>query len=175
MSRLSCTVDWPRFIQSFFTSLYAELTKLTRTWRKTWIQRPKQPWSTQEIRQMFQHPQHCRSSLKSRCLKIPWKRRMIASERVAMMMQTNHRNQDCASCFRCFSFSWHSQRCWVYSSSTWIHRVSKIILFGVNCALDFWWAPLINLNWWLRSIKERFNKSNLANVKINDLRCWMVH
>lgn len=40
-SRLSWTVaDWPRFIQSFS---FLSFTELTETWRKTLIQRPRQP------------------------------------------------------------------------------------------------------------------------------------
>lgn len=39
------------------------------------------------------------------------------------------------------------------------------LLFSCKLCVGFWWAPLINLIWWLRSIKERFKRSNLANGK----------
>lgn len=106
---------------SFLFLLVAELTNPTKTWRKTWIQRSRSRWST---RQMFQHPQHCRSSSSWRC------RRMSRNKRAIATTLRKPPNQDCVSCFRCFCSSSRSQQfsaCW---SSTWIHQVSWIIIFA---------------------------------------------
>lgn len=108
--------------------IFPDLTKQTKAWRTTWIQRLKHPWST---RQMF----HCQSSSRLSCRRTSWSRRMIRVELKTMMTQANRQNQDCVSCFRFFSFLSHSQRCWACSSSIWIHRVSKFFCFFASITM----------------------------------------
>lgn len=114
----------------------AEWSKPTRTW----IQRHRRPWS---IRQTFQY----QSSSKWKCQKM-WKSRR---RQPMMTRRRNHRNHDFVSCFRFFSFSSHSQQCWVCSSLTWIHRVSTC--FEISFCVDLVGRHSSSALRWLNQLK----------------------
>lgn len=140
--------------------LLSELTKLTKTWRKTLIQRLRLLWSRQQMLQ------HCQSSSRSRRRKMRKNRRTAKLLRLRKMWRSQQ-NHDFASCFRFFSFSSHSQQYWACSSSTWTHRVSKIFRLCVNYARAI--TGCLLLRRWLRIIKVVVEISQ--QFKWNE-ECW---